>query len=364
MKILILQPDLRIGGIEKSLINFINTFKEGNQIDLFLLWPQGEFFNSLDKKAVNIIDGSAVVKKYNSIKRKAATLLNIKSFYNVYKPLFNKQYDVAIVYSGLNLNLMNIMLNCVNAKQKIAFLHGDPKCARKIPLKRILKADKVICVSNSCKERLTVMWPKKADKVFALYNLQDYEDIIEKAKQEAPEMNYSGKKFVFVARFSEEKGHLRLLSVIKKLVDGGLNGFKFYFVGDGPLFEQVKKQVEHLRLNDYVVLLGKKANPYSYIKRADFLVLVSYNEAAPMVYGESIILNVPIISTETVSAKELVKSSGLVCGNSESGIYNALKDVIGGSIKLETSKQDIYKKENYKNDFYSIINQTKKVGDK
>ena len=71
-------------------------------------------------------------------------------------------------------------------------------------------------------------------------------------------------------------------------------------------------------LENIVTMLGEKANPYPYIKKADMLLISSVSEAAPMVIGESAFLGTPILSTRTSSAKEMIeeKGYGWVCENS------------------------------------------------
>ena len=57
-----------------------------------------------------------------------------------------------------------------------------------------------------------------------------------------------------------------------------------------------------------------------------------------MVIGECWALGVPIISTETSSAKEMVEDEkiGVVCDNSEDGIYIAVKDFLDGKINMDS----------------------------
>ncbi len=83
-------------------------------------------------------------------------------------------------------------------------------------------------------------------------------------------------------------------------------------------------------LSDKISLVGRKDNPYPYVKNADFFLLPSFHEAAPMVFGECQALGVTILSTQTCSANELVKDRqlGHVCENSEDGIYGLLKDIL------------------------------------
>ena len=61
-----------------------------------------------------------------------------------------------------------------------------------------------------------------------------------------------------------------------------------------------------------------------------------------MVFGECQTLGVPIVSTDTISAKELVeeRNIGMVCPNDEDGVYTMLKTILQGQAELEKYVKD------------------------
>ena len=83
-------------------------------------------------------------------------------------------------------------------------------------------------------------------------------------------------------------------------------------------------------------MVGNKENPYTYLKNADALLVPSFNEAAPMVFGESAVLGVPIVTTETCSAIEMVEKRdlGYVIANDSKDIEVFLENVLLGEIDL------------------------------
>lgn len=103
---------------------------------------------------------------------------------------------------------------------------------------------------------------------------------------------------------------------------------------------KINQMIKEKGLSNDIDLVGKKNNPFVYIKNADFFLLPSFHEAAPMVYGEAISLGVPVVTTNTISAKELIEERdyGIVCENSEEGIYSTLKNIFDGNIKLKKMK--------------------------
>ena len=68
-----------------------------------------------------------------------------------------------------------------------------------------------------------------------------------------------------------------------------------------------------------------------------------------MVYNESMLLDVPVFTTNVISAKELVGDYGFVCNNSEEAIYDNLKKVLDEP-KLIRDKKEQLKNFNYNND--------------
>ena len=77
------------------------------------------------------------------------------------------------------------------------------------------------------------------------------------------------------------------------------------------------------------LLLGKKENPYPYIKKANYFCLLSKFEGYGMVLEEAKILGKNILITDT-AAREAVENYGqaVVIPNDEENIYQTLKEVI------------------------------------
>ena len=105
-------------------------------------------------------------------------------------------------------------------------------------------------------------------------------------------------------------------------------------------------------MQEYIHLYGNQDNPYPYIKAANLFYLGSFHEAAPMVYAEAMTLGVPVLTTNTCSAEELVGEKGFVCENDENGIYKEFESVFECPQKLNEKKDEI---KNYKVNNEKII---------
>jgi len=310
MRILLISRKLVMGGVERSLVEFIDLLvKDGHHIDLFILQKGGELFDKLNKN-INIIYNEQNDKYSNKVlnfllkvKNKVLRTLHINKNLKHEKILLEKQYDLGIAYQGTDYDLMEILLRCVKAKQKLALLHGDPSFIKKDILKNMFKADKILCISKSLKQKLVEKFSWLKNKTYCMYNPQSIDRICEESKGYDVDFG-SGVNFVTIARLSKEKAHLRSLKIFKELHDEGYI-FKWHIIGDGPFKNKIKKYIKRKKMEDYVFMYGNKTNPYPYIKSANITYLGSYHESFGMVLVESLSLGVPVITTNTVSANEV-----------------------------------------------------------
>ena len=89
-----------------------------------------------------------------------------------------------------------------------------------------------------------------------------------------------------------------------------------------------KKQMgyeEKKKLEDNIILLGAKKNPYPYFKISDCVILTSDYEGYPVVFLESFILNKPIITTKVSDYEQVEGKYGYVTDKSIEDIYEKMK---------------------------------------
>ena len=149
-------------------------------------------------------------------------------------------------------------------------------------------------------------------------------------------------QIVTVTRLVEQKAIDRLIRVHARLIR---NGFyhKIYVIGDGPEKENLYDLIQGLSVSDTFTLMGKKTNPYPYMKQADLFALCSAYEGYGMVLEEAKILNKPILITDT-AAREAVKDypNVTIVPNTEEAIYQTLHHILQVPDELEKKKVEYH----------------------
>lgn len=256
---------------------------------------------------------------------------------SIYKKYIKNKFEIEIAFLEGPITRIFSIKN-LNSK-KIAWIHNDissvfgkgikAKIKRKIDESIYKKYEKLVFVSQDNLKRFEETYPDIKSSKQVIYNYIDSKNIIEKAKYASKEkFNNEVINFVTVARLVKQKGIDRLIRVHKRLIKEGVK-HQFYIIGDGPEKERLKKLISENQISDTFHLLGKKENPYPYIRNADYFCLLSKFEGYGMVLEEAKILQKPIIITNT-AAREAVEKYEMakILENSQEGIYRGLKEVI------------------------------------
>lgn len=380
MKVLVLCDNLSTGGIEKSYVNFMNNFLKGNEkveIWYMLMSKTGTYVSEIPED-INYInyDGEDIFniswKGRKSVKSpfklfiaKVCEKMGLKRlYYKILFPSVKQKFDVILTFR-VKPQLLQYAKYNIRARKRVAMHHGFSESlfmgtGKKGEDKKLLDTsfkyvDELWTVSESCMKTFNSYKKYKFDYLYNTFN-----DLSVLKKQEEFEVKYKkdALNFCSAIRFSEEKAPIRTINQFIKLKN---EGYKFYWhiAGDGPLFEEAKKIIKENDLEKNIILYGNQKNPYPYIKQSDVFLLLSVFEAAPMVYAEAMTLGVPVLTTDLISAEELVGEKGFICGNSEEGIYEGLKYVLDNPEMIKQKKENLknysYDNEGIKERFYRLI---------
>lgn len=276
----------------------------------------------------------------------------LKRFY--YNKYVKNNYDVEVAFlEGPITRLFSVKNKGV---KKIAWIHNDIskvygndlKAKMKLTLDKKIynKYGKLIFVSKDNKKSFEETYKDIKPSKEVIYNYIDINKVIEKSKQEIDfKFDNNQLNFLTVARLVEQKGINRLIKIHKQLLENNYKN-KFYVIGDGPEREKLKGLIEKENLSDTFILLGKKENPYPYMKQSDIFCLLSKFEGYGMVLEEAKILNKPIIITNTAAREALQNyKNAKIIDNNEKAIYNNLRDIIKKDIRNFENSENKYNNE-------------------
>ncbi len=105
-----------------------------------------------------------------------------------------------------------------------------------------------------------------------------------------------------VARFMPVKNHGWSVKVAEALRGSGIN-FQLLFVGNGPSHKAVSAQIEALRLEQHVKLLGLREDIPELMAAADVMLMPSFHEGFPVVLVESQAAGLPAVISSAISAE-------------------------------------------------------------
>ena len=369
-KILFVVDEKMIGGVSIVLEDILNKIdKTNNRIDLLVLHPVGDRFSNI--KNINYIEGPRLYSVIDKSLKSTIKSKNIVDIFNKLKLIFllktglikNKirssrkkflkdTYDVEIAFKD---GFCTIFTAFGDSKKKITWLHtdysnNDPAGHyRKLFRESLYKLDTVVAISNEVKSKFNNEYGLNT-RTIIINNYIDIDKVISNSNQE--NVKYDGNlNFVTVGRLCYVKGYDRLLSALDKLnKEKLLTGIRVYMVGTGEDEFYLKNKIIDYSLQQIVTFMGKKDNPYPYIKSADMMIMSSRSEAYPLTVIESLILEVPVFTVEYSSAREMLKDryNSYIVPNNDEDIYIGLKTIIQNRNIIKEYKDNL-KKDKYKN---------------
>ncbi len=370
-KLLIVNNNMKIGGVQKSLYNLLWSIDTVNEYDVTLLLfsKSGAYADYLPEsikikncKGFFRLLGKSQGEYKSSLKDffirgllAAITRIFGRSFVLrlmcIFEPMLEEEYDCAIsfLHNGPNETFyggtQEYVLNCVKADKKVAFIHGDYiNCGACYSANnRMLgRFDSIAACSDGCRKVLIEVLPELESKCITVRNFNRYDEIKSLSDVDAVNYDSSYVNAVMVARLSNTKGIDRAIKAIAFSVKKGLR-VKLHIVGGGSEKEQLEELARNEGVGEYVFFCGEQNNPYRYMKNADMLLIASYHEAAPMVIDEAFSLALPVLSTKTSSTDEMILEAGIgwVCENTQDALNDMLFDTVSDRQRLIDLKKKL-----------------------
>lgn len=366
-KVLIFSHAMEIGGAERALLGLLETIDTTKyQVDLFLMRHEGELMKYIPD-GIRLLPES---KQYSCLAIPFGKVLKRGCFGVAFGRFLGKQKaarrvqelgltgenDVALEYShkytapflpmvsGETYDLAISFLTPhyyvaqkVKAKKKIAWIHTDYSIVatdRESQLKMWDAYDWIASISDRVTESFQKTFPELAEKILLIPNIMpvQYLDNIMSAFSAEQEMPWDGSiRLLSVGRFCTAKNFDNVPDICRRLREIRLN-VKWYLIGFGGDEALIRQRIAEAGMENFVVILGKKANPYPYIAACDLYVQPSRYEGKCVAVIEAQILHKPVVITDYATSGSQLRDGydGVIvpmdnAGCAE-GIANVLRD--------------------------------------
>ena len=366
-RIFIAMHYMEIGGAETALIGLLNALDPNRvDVDLFLydhrgemmqfipewvnLLPQIPKYSVLERPIVELVKrgfwGIAAARLWakwlsqKAYKRSGSTLENNGGLDKMSKcttpllPRINQSvtYDLAISF----LTPHRMVAEKVKAKKKIAWIHTDYTRVwvdAEDELKVWQKYDYVASISGDVTNTFLQVFPSLAPKIVEIENILSPTFVRKRAELQDvdKEIRHEGTiTLLSVGRFSDAKNYDNVPDICKRLINKTKLNIRWYIIGYGGDEALIRQKIKEAGMEEHVILLGKRSNPYPYIKACDIYVQPSRYEGKSVTVREAQMLCKPVVVTNYPTAPSQIRSGidGVIVPMDNEGCAHGLAEVI------------------------------------
>lgn len=163
-----------------------------------------------------------------------------------------------------------------------------------------------------------------------------------------------------VGRFSEAKNYDNVPDICRRLRAEKLD-VKWFLIGFGGDEALIRQRIAEAGMQDHVIILGKRSNPYPYIKACDIYVQPSRYEGKSVTVREAQMLCKPVVVTDYPTAQSQIQHGvdGVIVPLDNEGCAKGLAEVIRDK-ELQQRLKEYLKTHDYGNEkevekIYSIL---------
>lgn len=340
-RILIVSHAMEIGGAERSLLGLLESIDPTRvSVDLFLLRHEGELLD-LIPDYINLLPPipayTVLARPIVQTIREGHLLLSAARLVGKFRA---KQYDqkhgltesgVAIEYShkytrrfmppiqpdveyDLAISFLTphyFVAEKVRAKKKIAWIHTDYSMVQVDTASEQAMwgaYDAITSISENVTATFLSVFPTLRDKIVLIENILPKALISKQADAFAVENDMPNDGSIWllsIGRFTNAKNFDNIPDICCRILETGLD-VKWYLIGYGGSEALIRQRITEAGMENRVIILGKKENPYPYIKACDLYVQPSRYEGKAVTVREAQMLCKPVVITRyATSASQL-----------------------------------------------------------
>lgn len=350
---------LELGGAESACIGLLQAldFRKVD-VDLFINDPRGELMNSIPPY-VNVLPS---IGAYTMLERPIKELIKKGYWHIAIARLFGKwmtkrdrrnnvrhldnssglqwqtkyttpllprinpavEYDLAIGF----VTPHQIVVDKVRAKKKLGWIHTDytnvyVNVAEE--LKVWSKLDYIASISDEVGRKFISLFPTLKEKIIPMENILSPSFIRMRSEEFIPNdmvRDESAINILSIGRYSNAKRFDEVGSICRKVREhlsqiGFSRDIHWYIIGYGSDENLIHQNIAEEGMEGWVTILGKRSNPYPYIKACDIYAQPSRYEGKSITVREAQILCKPVVVTNYPTAQSQITDGvdGLIVPN-------------------------------------------------
>ena len=359
---------LELGGAEMSLIGLLHALDYSKyDVDLFIHRHQGELMQFVPKE-VNLLPE---ISAYSCIECPITETISKGQFgvawgrlkakmrarryqpqdaskpqYAIYQYVAQEiepylptlelygEYDLAISF----LQPHNYVLTKVKAKKKACWIHTDYTKVEfdvEAELPVWSAYDHIVSISPDVTKSFLRVFPSLQDKIVLIENILSSDFVRERAgemevSEEMPK-RVGSVNVLSVGRFTDAKNYDNVPDICRRIREKGID-LHWYIIGFGN-DAMIRQRIHEAGMENYVIILGKRTNPYPYMKACDIYAQPSRYEGKSVTVREAQMLCKPVVVTEYPTAESQIKNGldGIIVPMANEGcaqgMANYIKDV-------------------------------------
>lgn len=331
---------MEMGGVEKVMLSLLNNLdREKFNLTVLLNLNQGELRDEIPAhvRKLWLVEGkedlskNTLLQKIQLLRRKNKLESLLKNPKKIDEEILKQKYDIEI---AMTYNDFAPVLNSTNKNsKKIGWFHSEinvPKLQPLVPgiLKHFPQFHHMVYCSQRTKDLMHEHYPNlDYPPESVITNAIPVEEILQKSDEKIHDFPTTEVPvFVSVGRLHTRKGYHKLIDAHAQLLSEGYP-HKVLVIGDGEEKEILKRQISERDVAQTFILVGNRMNPYPYIKTADYFIMPSESEAWPLVLAEALILQKPVIATDTGDVAAMIEDgkTGLLINYNTEAIATAMK---------------------------------------
>lgn len=384
-RLLIVSHAMEIGGAERALLGLLEKIDPLRvSVDLFLLRHEGEllelipdYINILPpipaysvlgrpiattiKEGHFLLSGARLFGKYKARRYDDKNHLKESIVANEYSHKYTKlfmppiqpdvEYDLAISF----LTPHYFVAEKVTAKKKIAWIHTDYSVVQvdeESELDMWSAYDYIASISENVTEAFLSVFPTLKDRIVLIENILPKALIESQAeafstKAEMPEDG--GIKLLSIGRFSTPKNFDNVPDICRRILNKGLN-VRWYLIGYGGDEPLIHERTKEAGMEERVIILGKKENPYPYINACDLYIQPSRYEGKCVAVREAQMLCKPVVITRYATSVSQLEDGvdGIIVPMDNKGCAKGIAEILCNPEKMQRLA-DACEKRDYSN---------------